>query len=192
MALIDQMLELLNERKIAREVSWAHNDARGAYTLPRTIVDSFDEFCEIIGDYYAYHFARCLGPGSYLSKRVAVQEAREIIEREYRREGGIEAAFRDARDGDNRGLLRHLDLICDAMRNREVERYVRHVFDALVAPVDWDRKVQLIREYIARCDASLAQDIDRNTPERYAADYQALVRAYVEGLRHASKAFRRL
>jgi hypothetical protein len=85
-----------------------------------------------------------------------------------------------------------LDTIAEALKAESVRRFTRDVFDHYVAPNDWDRKVEIIRQFIAQCGNSLASSIRVNQPERYAQNYQELINAYVSALRRTSAIFRRL
>ncbi len=53
-------------------------------------------------------------------------------------------------------------------------------------------KVAIIRQFIAQCGANLASSIDAKQPERYAQDFQDLIRSYVQSLQATSSIFRRL
>jgi hypothetical protein len=193
MADIDNLLTALNERTIAQRVGIPHDEARMRYPIDRTTVDSFGQFSDIIADYYAYHFARCVAHGGSLTRTEAAGRAKEILEQEYRhRDGDIVTAYNDAHDGTNGGLRVVLDTIAEALKAESVRRFTRDVFDHYVAPNDWDRKVEIIRQFIAQCGNSLASSIRVNQPERYAQNYQELINAYVSALRRTSAIFRRL
>ena len=100
-------------------------------------------------------------------------------------------AFNDAHDGTNGGLRIVLDRIAEQLKADSVERYTRDVFDRYVAPNSWEQKVDIIRQLIARFGHLLSSSIRADQPERYAANYEELIRAYVESLRKTSSVFRR-
>ena len=115
------------------------------------------------------------------------------MENEYRRkQGDIVSAFNDAHDGTNGGLRSVLDIICEAIKAKSVEQYVRDIFDRHVAPNGWDQKVDMIRQFIAYAGPYLSSSIVASQPERYAQNYNELIRSYVEGLRQTSAMFRSL
>ena len=192
MAVIDELIYALQETTVAREVAIRHDDARSQYRPPRNTVRGWREFEDIIADYYAFHYGRCVA-GARLSRTEALGRAKEILEREYRRRhSDIAGAFADARDGTNSGLRGVIDTLADGMKADSMRYYATDQFDSIVAPNDFDAKVDLIREFIARCGAQLGDAIQRNRPERYAQDYRQLIEAYVDGLRQTSSIFRRL
>ena len=193
MAAIDNLLTALDERQMARAVALAHDEARGRFPLSRNTVGSFDEFSDLIADYYNYHFSQCVCGGGSLSSAEAAGRAKEILDREYRRQNGdIVTAFNDAHDGTNGGLRVVLDKIAEALKAESVERYIREMFDRHVKPNAWEQKVEIIRQFIRQCGANLASSIRADQPERYAQNYQELIRSYVESLQRTSSIFRRL
>ncbi len=194
MAVIDNLLGALDERQIARQVALQHDEARMNYPLRSNTASDFDEFSDILADYYNHHFRRCVSGGGSLSQPEAASRAKEILEREYRRRnnGDIVAAFNDAHDGTNGGMRVILDTLAEGLKAESVERYIRELFDRHVAPNAWEDKVDIIRQFISCCGANLASSIRADQPERYAQNYQELIRSYVESLKNTSSIFRRL
>lgn len=193
MPAVDQLLAALDERQIAQYVGLRHDEARMRYPLRHNTVTHFDEFSDLIADYYNHHFTSCISQGGSLPQMEAAGRAKEILDREYRRhEGDLVTAFNDAHDGTHGGLRVVLDTLAEALKTEGVERYIREVFDRHVAPNAWEEKVEIIRQFIARCGANLASSLHADQPERYAQNYQDLIRSYVKCLQHTSAIFRRL
>ena len=193
MAAIDNLLKALDERQIAQRVGLRHDEARMSYHLQSNTVADFDGFTDIIADYYNHHFARCVSGGGTVSRLEAAGRAKEVLGQDYRqRNGDIIAAFNDAHDGTNGGLRFVLDRLAEALKLESVERYIRDMFDKHAAPNSWDDKVEIIRQFIAQCGANLASSIDVRQPERYAQNFQELIRSYVRDLQRTSSIFRRL
>jgi len=193
MVSIEALLEELEERMIAKKVGIPNDEARISFALKKNTVDNFDEFSRIIGDYYNHHFTQCVSRGGSLSTSEATGRAKEILEREYRRRAGdVVTAFNDAHDGTNGGLRVALDTIAESIKAESVERYIRDVFDRHVTPNSWDKKVEIVRQFINQNRAVFGSSINQEQPERYAQNYQELIRSYVNGLQRTSSIFRRL
>ena len=192
MAAIDSLLAALDERQIAQKVGLHHDEARLRFPLSKNTVSDFDEFSSIIADYYNHHFQH-VSKGGSLSQSDAAGRSKEVLEREYRRRGSdVVGAFNDAHDGTNGGLRVVLDTIAEALKVEFLERYIRDVFDRHVSPNEWDTKVGIISQFIDQCGANLASSIRSDQPERYAQNYQELIRSYVKSLQTTSSIFRRL
>ena len=193
MVSIEALLEELDERKIAKKVGLPNDNARISYALKSNIVGNFDEFNRIIGDYYNHHFTQCVSKGGNLSISEASGRAKEILDREYRRrDGDVVTAFDDAHEGTNGGLRVVLDTIAESIKAESTERYIRDVFDRHVAPNAWDKKVEIIRQFINQTSVTIGSSINKDQPERYAQNYQDLIRSFVNGLQRTSSIFRRL
>ncbi len=190
---IDALLMELDERNLARIVGSRHDHARINFHLHSNTVSSFDEFMDVVGEYYNYHFSSCVSIGGSMSRAEASGRAREIIKQIYqRRKEDLMTAYNDAADGTNGGLRVILDTIADALKAESVERYIEDAFDRHVSYNSWEDKVEIIRQFIGRCGLYLSASIRTSQPERYARDYKELIRAYVQGLQQTSSIFRRL
>jgi len=164
-----------------------------SHWLSRNTVADFREFERIIGDYFNHHFTRCISHGGRLSSSEATGRAKEILEGEYRRRGeDLVNAYNDAHEGINGGMRSILDLIADRLEDEAVERHIRGVFDRYVAPNSWEDKVEVIRQFLARCGQDLSSSVRADQPERYARDYQELIRAYRDALQRTARSLRRM
>jgi hypothetical protein len=192
MGSLENLLAALDDQVIARKVAIVHDEARMQYAPKKTTVSDFTEFTDIIADYYNYHFSRCVVRGGTMSRREAAGRAKEILEEEYRRQrGNINQAYNDAHDGTNGGLRIVLDRIADRLKAESVERYTRDAFDRYVDPTRWKEKVEIVRQFMIKFNSVLPSHIRREQPERYAQNFEELIRAFVEGLRGTTTIFRK-
>ena len=126
MSSLDNLIATIDELAIARNVGIPHDEARMRYSLSRNTVGSFDEFADVIADYYNHHLSECVAHGGFLSRTEAAGRAKEILEQEYRRQGGnMITAFNDANAATNGGLRVVLDRIAEFLKTESVERYIR-------------------------------------------------------------------
>jgi hypothetical protein len=188
------LMDELSEKTIAQKIGIPHDEARMRYPLLSNTVENFEEFSWIIGDYCNYHFTNCVSFGGTLSSSEAAGRAKELVEQEFRRKrgGDIVTAFNDSHDGTNGGLRVVLDTIAEGLKAESVERHIRDAFDRYVAPNSWELKVEIIKQFIRECGAFLSSSIRIDQPERYAQNYQELIRSYVTALQNTSTIFDRL
>ncbi len=186
------ILNKLDERSIAKNIGIPHDEARMNYQLSSNTVSDIDEFREIIGDYYNYHFTTCVSHGGTLTSIEAQGRAKEILENiDRNRVGNFVGVYNDANEGTNGGLRTILDRISNQLKAESIERYIRGVFDDEVKSNSWDDKVEIIKQFMSHCGPDISQSLDVSKPERYASNYNDLIRAYVESLRKTSSIFRR-
>lgn len=189
---IDSLMHALDEITIVRQVGSLHDDARREYVLRTNTVSDFNDFTDVIGDYLNYHYARCVSRNGQLSRADAQGMAKSLLENAYRRRrGNIVSAFNDAHQGTNGGLRVILDTLADALKAEAIERYIRGVFDQHVQPNSWDAKVEIIREFFHRYGRALSNAIDQSRPERYAANYEEIIRDYSNNLQQVASTLRR-
>jgi hypothetical protein len=192
MSSISSLLSALDERSIAGSIALQHDEARMRYPLHSNTVQNFDEFTAIIGDYYNYHFSTAVSFGGSMGSGASASRAKELLEREYRRRGGdIVSAYNDAHDGTNGGMRHVLDILAEGIKGEAVEHYIRDTFDRHVSPNSWEQKVSMISQFITQSGPFLSPSIHSHQPERYAQNYEELIRAYVKALQETSSVFRR-
>ena len=193
MASIQSMTLEMDERTIARKVGIPHDEARVQYSLRSNTVNSYQEFSDIISDYYNHHFSFCVSNGGRLSQAEAASRAKKLVDQEYRKKNSSDlvGAFNNANNGTDGGLRKILDIIAENLKSESVENYVSNIFDRYIEPNSWDQKVDMIRQFIEHYGEHLSQDIQTDKPERYASNYRALISSYVQGLRLTSSVFRR-
>jgi len=188
MTTLELIKQELDPRLMARRVGSVHDDARIRYRLRSNRVEDFEEFIQVLMNYYNYHHQHCFG--SMLPLLEASERAKEIVERGLRHHGGnLLSGYEQARTGVHGGMRVMLDLIADHLREEGIRRHVNHVIDQYVIPTNWDEKVALIKELL---EFFVDATIDCSTPERYASDYKALVEVYILNLRRTEEHFFRL
>ena len=188
---LDAILDGLSPKQIARNVETKHNNFRLQYSLRGNTADNFETYELTIGEYLKLHFENCVAPGGRLELREAIARAKHIIAQAYHRKyrGNISSAYNDAKNGTNGGLKAQLDIIADQLINEAREYHIRQLFDDIVKPNSWDEKVEIIRQFFRHYGDHLDPEIDRNTPERYASNFEELIRAYAESLARTGSFF---
>lgn len=191
MGKLDSILQELDEIYIVNTITREHDETRMRYRLPGITVANDAEFDDVIADYYNYHFTSCISHGGSLPRSEAAGRAKEIIEKAYyRKRMDRLTAYYDGKNGTNGGMRAILDLIMEQLKEEAVERHIRDVIDRYVAPSDFEEQVSIVREIIARMGYRPSY-IDARRPERYARNYEELIRGLVESVNSQSMKFRR-
>lgn len=184
------ILNELDEAYIVKNISKKHDEARIKYPLNSNTVPNDSAFDELIGDYYNYHFANCNCTGSRLTRAEAVGRAKEIITKKYHRRGLDKLnAYSDGKNGTNGGMREILDIIMETLKEEEIERHFRDVIDRHISPSNWEEQVDIIKELFQILPES--EQIKKETPERYARNYEELIRSISEHFIYQAKIFRR-
>ena len=192
MSVLDRILEELDEIYIVEHITKKHDEARMQYTMNKNTVSDDTEFDDVISEYYNHHYTKCVSGGGALSRTDAASMAKDIINQEYRRKGRDKLhAYADGKDGTNGGMRAILDIIMERLKEDAIERHMRDVLDRYVAPTSFDEQVSIVREIIKRTGISSTY-VDVNRPERYARNYEELIRGLVETFKLQAARFRRL
>jgi hypothetical protein len=92
------------------------------------------------------------------------------------------AALVESQDG-TRGGLRHIfDRLTEELKREQTERHFHLVFTEMVDPLDWEARLALMSAFLERIGLSLPPKVRDGPPERYAANYEPIIRYYVESL----------
>lgn len=187
---VDYMLQALDDKEIMRNVGDRAEGAKMAFTYPRNHVENYDEFRQVVGEFYRLYFSRARGQD--LSARDAEDEAIDLLDRAYGRFGkDSQDAYMNCLHRQDGGLNGVIDEMVKALRTRDIESYIKRVFTTFVDPKAYQDKVEIMRQFFARVQ-DLPDEIDRNNPDRYANRYDELVRAYAESKRAYLPQFRKL
>ena len=189
---IESLLEELDERTIAQKYRH-HDEMRMNYQLDSNTCAGFEDFEEIIGDYYNDHFTQCNTYGGEFPRSQAISRAKAILEQASREHGGnLNTFYTDASTGTNNGLRRILDIIADALKSEAIAEHVRDAFDRHISPVCWEDKVEIIRQLQDVYGAVLPSELRSEQPQRFAHNYNGLVRHFAGELQRIASSFRRL
>lgn len=191
MSILNQILRELDEAYLVEHVTKLHDEARIQYPLKSITVSGDTEFDDAIANYYNHHFTRCVSGGGKLSRAEAAGRAKEIISQEYRQSGKDKLhAYADGKNGTNGGMRSILDIIMEHLKAEAINRHIRDVLDRFIAPTSFGEQVSIIKELIEKTGDS--PYLDANKPERYARNYEELIRGLADSIKAQSAKFRRL
>lgn len=188
MGVLERILEELDETYLVEHVTKKHDEARIQYPLRSITVDNDIEFDNLIADYYNFHFTKCVSNGGALSRAESAGRAKEILDN-YCRRNRINRlnVYSNGKTGVDGGMRKILDIIMESMKEDSVEKHYKDVIDRYVTPSSWDEQIDLIKEYFKRIPDT--SHFDKDHPEKYARDYEELIRNRVEQLKSVSKIF---
>jgi hypothetical protein len=179
-AVVNDVLEQISEQSLAQTIGLAIDHARASYLLESALVDSADAFFRVISAFYLYLLRHTRIQIEYTDNESAAPEAYALLERTYTKNGGVNAALLEAREGTHGGLRKVLDDITDYFKKEEQEKYINRILGEVLDPLDWNRKVEFTTIFLNRIQHLLPEDIKSASPKQFAHHYGQLVRLYVE------------
>ena len=179
----DDVVGLINEQTFAQKYGIAIDSARGSFVLSSVTIDSQDEFIDTIVAFYV-HLKHYLNPSPV--KSVDTEQCRNdtiaLLERAFRTKGGTETAYVLGREGIRGGMRSVLDVITEQLKSEEREEYIQRVFTDAINSFEWNERVSFMRGAMKRLLPFLPEDIRNEPPERFAKNYETIIRIYVKSM----------
>lgn len=166
---LDKLVDAISPKKINEKME-PHKKAHNGYKLGKTDVADHDEFVKEIKAYVKHHFKST--DKADLSDDDAYSKARRLLESEFKDEGGYVGAYRKARDGDMKEVIRAL---AHGAQADAADSYVEHTMSQ-IDPLDFDAHVEIARQYIGKFKGLVSGDLKTKSPEQLAHNYQGLIR----------------
>lgn len=186
----DDFFRTIDEDARTRE-SIPHDRARASYPLSSTTVNSWQDFEQILADYYRHH-CRGVGGGDYGDASQNLAEAKNLAMRGAGRNTTIKKLFRDATSGADGGVRQVLDHLADGIKQQFLERYISDKFDAYISPCSIDEATEIIRQFFEKYQHILPTSIDFGKPMYYAANYKEYLNLFAQSMASVASEFRRL
>ncbi len=185
---VDQIMALLHIDVIG-QIEAAHDMIRQSVQIEPTVA-SYPEFQETVGDYVRYHNAMWHGvdPGqdrAWGQARAAIDEQMRPEPTLARIRGFLDAqgsyvqAIKNGLTGRHGGMIGVIDTIAEQIKKEAVSQWVRSVFLTHINPLDFDRKVEFAREYLATYGALLLPNETTMSPYELAAQIEVLLETHV-------------
>jgi len=90
------------------------------------------------------------------------------------------------------GLRFILDKMTEQFKMEQQEKHVNHVLKSVMNPLDWENKVSLMEALLKLLQCHFPSDIVSQPPDRFAGQYEGIVKAYVRSVDQMKSLFRSL
>ena len=166
--------------------------ARATYLLDSVTVRSYNDFVDTITSFYIHLVRHTRKISEPVDRATAGAEAIALLERAFSRNGGFNAALSESKIPVNGGLRFILDRLAEQFKMEQQEKHVNHILKSALDPLDWERKVDLMEALLKRLQSHLPADILSQSPDRFAGQYEGIVKAYVRSKDQIKSLFRSL
>ena len=180
--IFDEVVSQLNERAFANKYGILIDSARSSFVLRSVTVDSYEEFIDTIVSFYIH--LRCYinkMPVESINPDISRNEAIQLLQSTYRKEG-CELAFQGAVDGVAGGMRVLLDRLTEEYKTQQQSKYFNRVLTDALNSLQWTERVEFMRSAMKRLRKFLPDDIADEPAERFARDYEQIVKTYVESM----------
>ena len=166
--------------------------ARATYLLDSLNVRSYNDFVDTITSFFIHLVRHTRKISEPVDRATAGGEAIALLERAFSRNGGFNAALSESKTPVNGGLRFILDRLVEQFKMEQQEKHVNHILKSALDPLDWESKVDLMEALLKHLQPHLPADILSQSPDRFAGQYEAIVKAYVRSSDQIKSLFRSL
>jgi hypothetical protein len=177
---LDFLLEQLDPDVIQSTILGPFDDARGNYRREKNRVASSEEFPETITEFYIFlhrHTNQMIG---MIDPSRMSMEAVSLLPKVYKSNDGYKQALSDAITGNDGGLRNIYNRITDYLKEETKQKYIFKIFLDTMDPLDYQSKVDLVKQLIARYKEHLPAEILSSPPERFVEHYEELILAIIK------------
>ena len=179
----DLVLEELSPENIDQAVSLPIDEAHNQFKPTSVVADSMEEFLDMAIALY------CLltgASGAFLAcpaSEVTLADTIALIERAFSRQGGMDAAYREASRPTRLGAMLYVTArMADQFKAEAIEKFVLMKIKLASDPMDGAAKVAFIKVLLERLGPFLPADVRNQPPEAYATRFEEIARAYARSL----------
>jgi len=180
--ILQEILSKISREALSQTIGLRIDLARVSFWMEQVIIESFEEFSEVMLSYYIHmlkQLNRIIIPVDFNALNA---EVFALINRAFSNNGGLKFAIEESRTGNSGGMRYILDRITDQLKKEEQEKIIDLVLKFSFDPLEWDIKVLLIKDLIQVLKPALPPEIHSQPPEKFANNYEILIRSYVNSI----------
>ena len=189
----DAVISLISEAALAQKFYIPIDSARGSFILEKSTVASWDQFEETLVAFFI-HLQRHLSATVIytVDHQHARTKALALLDSTFQNQGGRQQAVAQAIDGTRGGIKSVLDALTEQFKREEHYQYIQRVFTDALSPLDWEGRVAFMRAALHRLNPFLPDEIKTQPPERFAHDYEVIVKTFVQSFDRMNQLLRTL
>ena len=175
--IIDTILNLLNEERVARAIDEPIDMTVKAFQLKVKVPLSHSDFNRVIAEFVRDLHQKGLRLPRHLSDQEALTEAVSLLEKHYQsiHTRGYDGALLDVSGSKLEGLDPVLSRLAESIKEAERGKYVEWVFFDNVDQLDWDARYQLVSTYLTQYKNILPPHLREMDPARLADHFKDLI-----------------
>ncbi len=177
MSRADDLFRLLHPQALIDRTEKPFDTALGLFNLASSTASSYHEFEGLVVRYMTHVEHRIYN--SSLPPEMLLNKARRFLAAAM---GSFDEAVFLAMSGAAGGCMRVLMSITEGYKQEAKAALIEYVISTYIDPLDFDQAVEVMRGLKAKLAAYHPQPFAFVQPEMMAANYQAVIRQYVESL----------
>jgi len=190
---IKEILNLLHVDVIAERIESVHKMIRESYKVTKYTVENYEEFKKEISTYYQYHYRLWLDVDPTMPLDLAHTRAEDILKNSPDpnlpkirdvlgnvSDNGYTVSYKNAKRGRYGGLVGVIDAIAEGIKNEAITKYVSAVFLDCVDPLNFEKKIEFMQEYLNMFGQVLLPGEDLLSIYELANNLEAVIQNHVK------------
>lgn len=197
---VKEVIAMLHVDVIAEQIESVHKVIRESYKVKKYVVADYEEFKQEVAKYYQYHFSTWIEADQIMPSDIAHTRANRILNNKPNTnlpeirdvlgssgENGYTISYKNAKTGRYGGMISVIDAIAEGIKNEAISRYVSAVFLDCVNPMDFDKKIIFVQEYIKSFGEILLPNEEFLSIYELANDLEAIIQNHVKQINEFRK-----
>lgn len=189
---LNYFLNQLNPETIEMQVTRVYDEARGRFVIDKITVENNNEFIDTLTAFYAHVCRHINSSKSHVSSAKMSDEIMNVLNKIFPGKKKYNEALAIAKYGTHGGMRYILDIITEHLKQAARDNHILKVFKETIDPLDYQLRVSLITKLLNREKFHLPEEITSQPPERFADDYEEIIKAYSQSMSNLTTIMRRL
>ncbi len=180
--ILDSVLVRISPRALAGQFAQPVSRAQSLHVFSDLTVTSYDDFLAALWPFYVRLLVGT-GSGNASPHDAIVQsDCLVLLDQAYADDGGLKAAWAEARDGLHGGLPSvAAKLAQQFIKNQQATHVTSVICDALKVR-SWTERVAIMRDLMARLAVHIRDDADLTAAEKFVEHVEWIARTYIHSL----------
>jgi hypothetical protein len=190
--LLELILSEIDPDRLKTLVSLPIDSACAAYPVKSVTMDSYDNFLHSIAALYIHimrHYRKISEP---VDMQAAEKEALQLLEDAFSKEGGLDAAWAEAKHATTGGMRFIFDSMTRQLIEQEKERHINYVLKSTLDPLDKKAQKSLIVALLEHMKPFLPPDLLSQPAEKFLGRHDVIIRSYIQSVSRLKSLFRSL
>lgn len=181
-AILNGVLASISPPVLARQFAQPVERAQSLHLFSDLTVTSYDDFLAALWPFYVRLLVGMGSSNTSPHDAIVQSDCLVLLDQAYADDGGLKAAWAEARDGLHGGLPSvAAKLAQQFIKNQQATHVTSVICDALKVR-SWTERVAIMRDLMARLAVHIRDDADLTAPEKFVEHVEWIARTYIHSL----------
>jgi len=189
---LNYILKQINPDLIRSTITQVYDEARASFILNKVTVETHEEFLDYLTAFYAHIYRYTNKIDQPIDKNALDSESLNIFNKTFNDKTKYNEALAESKNGTKGGMRYIFDIITEYLKQVAAEKHIIKIFRETIDPLEYQNRVTIIKEILYREKGNLPKELSSQPPEKYAVDYEDIIKAYAQSKTNLISILRRL